>query len=305
MGGSLPTCDIVKSCFDSDTLSGMNTCLNGATHGPLHILLGGQWGVKLDEMTSKLIGSAQLLLFKTLWRRGFSRCPTSQTDLDNGFTSCACSSDAIEAAGGAYEVLTTHSGILHWMAATSNGAIEYNSDTDKFELPTKTEGYESATWNSFLTSLCDPGSVGEMYTSSAPYDPSFWVLHTTAERLLSYKRLLSMESDDNSPTSTTSFDETWGYDHIDSDSDIGVTCDWTNVDESDVLSMPTCIKGECSGHAADDVIPFDLSGVSSDLSATTTNQEFYDWLSPTNDDLTYVYDSFNYEHCESAGVTIG
>jgi hypothetical protein len=29
MGGSLPGCSAIKSCFDSTTLSDMNTCLNG------------------------------------------------------------------------------------------------------------------------------------------------------------------------------------------------------------------------------------------------------------------------------------
>ena len=99
------------------------------------------------------------------------------------------------------------------------------------------------------------------------------------------------------------FDETWGYTHMDSDSDIGVVCDWTGV--SSGVDVPTCAKGTCSGHNADDKLPFDLSAVSSKLSKATTNQEFYNWLSPTNPDLPYVYDSFKYEHCMQSGVDIG
>jgi hypothetical protein len=295
MGGYLPNCDIVKSCFESNTISAMNTCLNGATHGPIHVLLGGQWGVNVDEMESKLIGSAQLLLFKTLWRRGYARCPTSLSDIEQGFTSCSISSELIEAQGGAYEVLTTKTGILHWMAATSNGNIEYNEETGKFELAGKSKAYEAAIWDKLLTSLGNPGQVGEMYTSAAPYDPTFWVLHTTAERLLQYRRLKGLASSDSD--FYLAFDETWGYDHIDSDSDMGVSCDWTDVDTTDALSMPTCVKMTCEGHNADDVVPFDLSAISSSLSATTTNQEFYDWLSPVNDDIPYVYDTFTYEQC--------
>jgi hypothetical protein len=305
MGDNLPSCDIVSQCFQSTSLASMNTCMNGATHGPLHILLGGQWGIDFgDKLSDKLIGSAQLLLFKNLWRRGFSRCPTSQEDIESGFTSCSCSDDIIEAKGGAYEVLTTETGILHWMAGTSNGALMYNEETQKFELPGKSEAYQETTWKELLSDLCDPGNVGEMYTSAAPYDPLFWVIHTTTERLLQLRRLRSqLISGSSSSSSAMPFDETWGYEHIDSDSDMGTICDWNDVsDYSDTLSMPTCVAGTCSGHLADDVIPFDLSGYSSTLSAETTNQEFYDWLSPTNEDLPYVYDSFNYDQCGVTGI---
>lgn len=34
-------------------------------------------------------------------------------------------------------------------------------------------------------------NVGEMYTSAAPYDPLFWVVHPTSDRLLAWRRLLS------------------------------------------------------------------------------------------------------------------
>jgi hypothetical protein len=303
LGGDLPSCSVVKSCFDSTSLAAMNTCLNGATHGPIHILLGGQWGVKLDEIQNKLIGSSHLLLFKKLWRRGFSRCPTTEADVTSGFDACGCSEDVIESYGGAYEVLTTETGILHLLAKQSNGMIKYDETTEKFTLPGKSESQEMEVWKSLLTTMCSAGSAGEMYTSAAPYDPTFWVLHTTAERLLQYRRLRSVSSD-KAPLEM-SFDETWGYLDIDSDSDSATVCDWSNVDATDATSMPSCIKSVCSGHAADDVLPFDLSAMSQSLSATTTNQEFYDYLSPTNDDIPYVYDTFKYEKCAETGIKIG
>ncbi|CAN0096344.1 unnamed protein product, partial [Hapterophycus canaliculatus] len=35
--------------------------------------------------------------------------------------------------------------------------------------------------------------VGELYTSSAPYDPLFWVIHPTADRFLAWRRKLAVE----------------------------------------------------------------------------------------------------------------
>lgn len=38
------SCDTYSACFASDTLGAINSCLNGETHGPVHILSGGEWG---------------------------------------------------------------------------------------------------------------------------------------------------------------------------------------------------------------------------------------------------------------------
>lgn len=36
-------CEDYNSCFKADSLADMNNCLNGGTHGPVHILVGGEW----------------------------------------------------------------------------------------------------------------------------------------------------------------------------------------------------------------------------------------------------------------------
>ncbi|CAM9446404.1 unnamed protein product [Ectocarpus sp. 12 AP-2014] len=46
-----------------------------------------------------------------------------------------------------------------------------------------------------------------MYTSAAPYDPLFWVIHPTADRLLAWRRMLGRqgaEGDDGYSFGTTS-----------------------------------------------------------------------------------------------------
>ncbi|CAM9679410.1 unnamed protein product [Phaeothamnion confervicola] len=39
-------CVLYEGCFQSTTLGDMNVCLNGQTHGPLHIIVGGEWNHK-------------------------------------------------------------------------------------------------------------------------------------------------------------------------------------------------------------------------------------------------------------------
>ncbi len=68
----------------------MNQCLNGKTHGPVHILIGGAWEKTGDEVswTQPLLSirsSIRVLLFKMLWRTGFTRCPTNCTSTGTCF----------------------------------------------------------------------------------------------------------------------------------------------------------------------------------------------------------------------------
>ena len=58
-----------------------------------------------------------------------------------------------------------------------------------------------------LRLLCGVGHAGEMFTSAAPQDPLFWVLHGFADRYVTFKRALAARN-------ATALDETWGYDHV-------------------------------------------------------------------------------------------
>lgn len=51
---NMVSCSIYQSCFVYVTLSAMNTCLNGQTHGPVHILTGGQWQDREEEFIAKV-----------------------------------------------------------------------------------------------------------------------------------------------------------------------------------------------------------------------------------------------------------
>ena len=79
---TIPGCSLFSDCYASTTVADMNACLNGNTHGPVHILVGGSWGNEelFDELPPESVdnwkGSGPLY-FKLLWRNGLTRCPTS------------------------------------------------------------------------------------------------------------------------------------------------------------------------------------------------------------------------------------
>ena len=133
--------------------------------------------------------------------------------------------------------------------------------------------------------ICHVGSPGEMFTSAAPQDPTFWPLHGNAERYLQYARLLKAEG-------VLSFSEAWGYAHAkELPSDTGIVCDWSDVADGS-MDMPKCAQETCPGHKADDILPF--ANLMSSQDGLYTNEEFYELVDPTNDDLPYVYDSLSY-----------
>lgn len=191
---------------------------------------------------------------------------------------------------------------------------------------------EAAVWDSLLHEvLCDPGHVGDMYTSASPYDPTFWLIHGTTDRLMHWRRLFAKTAGSGSSSSSSSllvgssaaampFDETWGYAHSTvAPSDTNLVCDWSGVDATDFSStsfsdslsssssfgMPTCVTGTCPGHGADDLLPFEGFATGDEAGVFFTNRQMYDFLSPFSEDLPYVYDNFAWEHCDKEGYTFG
>ncbi|CAN0399747.1 unnamed protein product, partial [Ectocarpus sp. 12 AP-2014] len=131
--------------------------------------------------------------------------------------------------------------------------------------------------------------VGELYTSSAPYDPLFWVIHPTAERFMGWRRKLGIEQPDVWP-----LDETWDYSHGWVVGETGTVCDWDDVREGS-LDMPTCSKGICGGHGADDLLPFKVKVKGETVQMT--NLQWYQFIYPDNDDLPYMYNEYQWDHC--------
>ena len=234
-------------------------------------MIGGHWGYDADkwaDVSKNLMRSdAVLLLGKFLWRQGYVRCPDScSADTPQEECSCSCPTELL-AGRSAEDVL----------ALTGMDGLDANSGTLESEMAEHGLG-----WEDYLELLCHVGLPGEMFTSAAPQDPTFWPIHGNAERFVQYARLLKAEG-------TLDFDESWGYQHATKlPSDTGVVCDWTNVTG---MGLPTCEKATCAGHKADDLLPFE--GLMTSQAGRYSNAEFYNLTSPLNTDLPYVYGSLS------------
>ena len=97
---SLPSCKDFKDCFQSKTLAETNYYLNGVTHGPVHIMIGGAWSADevFQEMDMEYLlrGPVKVLCFKVLWRMGYTRCPTTCTSREHSECKCSVPDEYIE-----------------------------------------------------------------------------------------------------------------------------------------------------------------------------------------------------------------
>ncbi len=137
----------------------------------------------------------------------------------------------------------------------------------------KSNGWSNETIRSMLDLMCsyreDGGIVlGEHATSAAASDPSFWLIHGAVERWLQLIRIQGLF----------------------------VNEDWTTtVFESNVHPFTE----SCSGHNKDDKLSFGIID-----GHDFTNSEYYDYMDPNLDNLPYVYDNFEWKHCEALGYDI-
>jgi hypothetical protein len=226
----------------------MTDCLNGVTHGPVHILIGGNWGegstFSDNRDISFLQGMNKLLFFKSLWRTGFTRCPTSCAagegvgdesgdgnesengtgDENDGSTStisnAATTTKAAKATTSAPCACKVPDQYIDTYGA--QGILERAGIWDQLE-PSLLKGDASeATVLAALRAIEDPAGVGEMFSSGAPYDPTFWPVHGQVERLMGLKRVRLAEG----YVSSKGFAEAWGFAAKDKRYLAG-RCDWS------------------------------------------------------------------------------
>ena len=273
---TMPDCSILQSCFKSDTLADLNDCSNGETHGPVHILIGGAWGdggLFNDEDITMVQKPDKLLFFKVLWRMGYTRCP----DTCSYGSPCKCSvpQQYIDLYGA--ETILKSTNVYY--------ALENQLKNADDELFLKV-----------LRAVEDPGIAGEMFSSAAAFDPTFWPLHGQLERLLGAKRIMISQG------TIMNFDETWAFTEYNKASGaayLNGICDWSNVAGAGDLTLPTCtLDVICDGHNEDDVLEF-----SNFLNTNEeyTNADFYEFIHPWSDDLPYTYDTWDFDYCTEQG----
>jgi hypothetical protein len=307
---SLAGCTELKSIFNVRSLTALRTQIETVYHATLHMSLGGatDCAVSLEDAAAdESMGTGKAALFEaigmmanTLWRTfelsKVMRCATDcalTTSSLSDTTSCSCSCPSVDAWADdekydlAYAELD-HAGVTQMLLSESATSAFFTTakDTGDVQLAGSTSDENKAFWKWFVDFACHPGRLAQYATPLASNnDPIFWVSHAAWGRYWHFIRL--------APTFSEDFHNDW--------LDVTVKAPYNNfMNQSNCESM---LK-------LDDLLPFknfvtsSSSSSSGDDGAATTTDTFYsnrdllDLFSPTNPDLPYVYDNFDWDHCD-------
>ncbi|CAM9975327.1 unnamed protein product [Ectocarpus fasciculatus] len=267
---------------------------NEGAHGEIHELLGGAWSLEATayaERTSDVVQPfvhVAVPLLKMLWRTGYMQCPAECGLGVTPWEECACTCSEENFAGkSSWEVLQASGVLAAGFFYDQDGVLIedlVDDDGNAFDIiPGYTKDETVKIYDEMLRALCIPMRVGTHYGATSTNDPTFWLIHPTFDRLWHLRRL------EVGANSETRFDETWIPDHF------------------------------CYGHNPEDTQPFrnlflkdikvELAGGHGDKKIEIpkvyyTNSQLYDMLKPDQMDSPYVYDNFEWGHCDAQGVYI-
>ena len=253
-------------------------------HGPVHVAIGGTTNCaeQYDSLNGTLsradLQRLRVFSYVTLksgWRAKLVEMPKYCSD-DTPQSECTPHCPNLKAAG-EYQNITA---LEEMWAVLFQGARLW-------------KGYSHEQKVAALTVVCTtPITPGDQVEASSPLDVSFWPIHPTMERLWAYKKLAREFTDQG----------------------------WGNPNPESGPSR-LCTNNGCKGHHADDVIPFDVMAVrvtddatpaADGVAAATTdgsyevaqltNRELYAALDPRAARMPYVYDNFEWSHCDADGV---
>ena len=134
----------------------------------------------------------------------------------------------------------------------------------------------SSHYDAFMAVLCStPWTPGEQIEAASPADVSFWPIHPTLDRLLQYKRIVEPF----------------------------VEPAWVSPDAGPMGTMycSNPMTSDCMGHHAEDVTPFLTYHEAEDgefASSYLTNGEILNISSPAHYKMHYIYDTFEWAHCD-------
>ena len=126
--------------------------MNGVTHGPVHIMIGGAWKEdsifkRMTSLDFLLKGPMKVLIFKVLWRMGYTRCPVACPDKD----SCKCSIPNEYLAKYGAKAIAVSTNISSFLS----DYVDMTNETVVLDV---------------LRAVEDPGVVGDMVGSSSCYE---------------------------------------------------------------------------------------------------------------------------------------
>lgn len=279
--GRLPGCKELKGVITQESLPEMHAYLEYDFHRRLHMAVGGAWecphNLKADVQSSspfvnKFKGEIATQL-NIIWRNmltlghDFFECPTVCGKTDS-FEDCSCRCPSLDLNGSiSYldkDTINDYLNRVSIMFQISTGCPDcITQDSDgvyNFANLSKEEDLELK--RDVLTLACHPGKIAQMGTPLAgPNDPLFFPVHNAFERLWSFMRV--------SPALNISWEWSTGMD-----------------DCGDMMNY-------------EDKVPFKNFGVADEESGRLyTNKELWHLFDPANPNLPYVYDNFDWSHCE-------
>ena len=258
--------------------------MNSAAHGHLHELLGGSWNSDFSDTldnveTPPIMNVAHEIeaLSKILWRTEYLTCP-SDCSMETSAEDCTCTKNMNNLKDKEFVDVLFYSGVmdsLEYFDTSDHLITDFTDENgDPYTtLPGYTEEETSKMYKDIFNIMSEPGHIGTMFQSTSTNDVVFWVMHSTIDRLWHWKRLSEEDLVEDS-----TYDETWDPYH------------------------------DCYGHNPDNIQPFmNLFGESDgdDMKDTFySNTDLYDALHPKNEALPYMYDDFEWPHCEMIGESM-
>eukprot|EP00903_Cladosiphon_okamuranus_P013119 g12236.t1 len=266
----------------------LTVSFNDGAHGEIHELLGGSWSRNVTAYAERTDAIVQpfvhiaVPLLKMLWRTGYIGCPET-CDMDLPWEQCTCTCSTAAFGGQAPWEVLQDAGVLSSGFFYDKDTVLIDSLVDEegnvYEvLPGYTKEETEDIYNEMLRTLCTPMRFGTHYGATSTNDPTFHLIHPTFDRLWHLRRLEASES----------FDETWIADHT------------------------------CYGHNPDDFQPFhnlfvkDTPSPAEDrrekeveaVKKYYTNRQLYTMFKPDQMDSPYIYDNFEWPHCDEQGIFI-
>eukprot|EP00752_Nemacystus_decipiens_P001330 g1320.t1 len=292
-------CRRFRDAYIAENWMALTEAFNGGAHGNIHGLLGGTWSPEADVYAAETpyivipFVHHTYISQKIMWRTSAIECPLT-CSMDQGWEDCQCYCNPdLMANRTAAEFLelgdVISSGYFYdadynivRKLADEDGKPYENIPSSSTPGASYTNAETRTIYESLRDVLCIPTMVGSHFEATSTNDGeirvTFWVLHPAFDRLWHLARM------EQKPI----FNETW-------------------------ISDSTCI-----GHNEDDVQPFhdlfleeQVAGREEEVSSGVpvmknyyTNGELYDLLHPSEMNLPYVYDNFEWPHCDEQGVYI-
>lgn len=245
-------------------------------HGPIHILIGGagnaDWKTKLEALDYDLKNAmywvpSAFSRQKNMYRKGILSCPDI-CSMDTPMEDCKCTCNDFNAS--------------HWANKTEVELLA----SEPLSLLFPDQNTQSWLYNKngtfiggeILQLLCNQVEksapiLGDSLESASPYDPTFWPIHPTVERLFIWRMMNGFEDThwkENSAWSVKGFKDGYCWGH----------------NEMDVLTWPNYLYDQTGP-----IGPF-------------TNRDVWDILNPSTQKAPYIYDNFEWVHCEQFGYNV-